>query len=269
MNITYFDINETSHLVDEYYHISYSDKILPFNTMMIPYGVSGFTFIYNNGQKTALDTKETVLKGLMLNGQFFKPYQFIVNEVGFSCGINFKPTALYKLSNLDISKFTNKNLPFNQIDENLSNKFEVVFKNHQNDFKKLFQEIDNLILKLPLIENKNTNAIDQVVHFIHLKEGLLSVAELLEIIPFGQKTLETQFKKMVGLTPSKYIRIHRFLNLMRQYENNKIDLKDLIFMYDYYDESHFIKDFKLFTNKSPKVFFNIDYSIIKNGLKNI
>ena len=123
------------------------------------------------------------------------------------------------------------------------------------------------MLELPLIENRNTTAIDKVIDIIHEKEGMLSVNELLGNIPFGQKTLETQFKKIVGLTPSKYIRLHRFLNLMRQFEKNTLSLKDLIYMYDYYDESHFNRDFKSFTSKTPKQFFKNEYVIVKEALK--
>ncbi len=267
MKLTYFDINKTSHLVEEFYHIRYPKEIIPFNTLMIPYGVTGLTYVYTKGQKTSLNTDEIELKNLILNGQFSKPYNFKVNLPGFSCGINFKPTALHKLTGLDISQFTNKHLNFELMKGDFSKKIKNLFEKHNNDFKTLFINIENLLLEQPLLHNKNTIAIDNTINYIKKKEGLLSVTDILEIVPFSQKTLESQFKKMVGLTPSKYIRILRFLNLMKQYENSTIDLKDLIYMYNYYDESHFIKDFKLFTSKSPSVFFKEDFSIIKEALK--
>ena len=99
------------------------------------------------------------------------------------------------------------------------------------------------------------------------EQGLLSVNDLLKKVPFSQKTLENNFKKMVGLTPSKYIRIQRFLNLMKKYENNTIDFKDLIYMYNFYDESHFAKDFKSFTSKLPKDYFTEDFFIMKEAFK--
>ena len=268
MKLTYFDIHKTSHLIEEFYHISYSKERLPFKTIMIPLGFTGFTYVYGKGQKTCINNNTTNLKGLILNSQFYNSYEFMVDEVGFACGFNFKPTALYKLTNLDISKFTNKNHFFKLIDTELSKKFEEICEKYNQNFKKLFEEVENLLLQLPLIENKNTLAIDKVVAIIHQKEGMLSVNELLNFIPFGQKTLETQFKKMVGLTPAKYIRLHRFLNLMRQYENNAVELKDLIYMYNYYDESHFSRDFKSFTSKSPNQFFKEEYVIVKEALKN-
>ncbi len=267
MKLTYFDINKTSHLIEEFYHISYSKKSIPFKTTMIPLGFIGFTYVYGDGQKTVSNKKTNVLKDLVLNGQFYKSYEFIVEKEGFSCGLNFNPTALHKLTNLDVSKFTNKNVKFNQVDPILSRRLEEICKKNNQNLKKLFQEVENLLLELPLIENRNTTAIDKVIDIIHEKEGMLSVNELLGNIPFGQKTLETQFKKIVGLTPSKYIRLHRFLNLMRQFEKNTLSLKDLIYMYDYYDESHFNRDFKSFTSKTPKQFFKNEYVIVKEALK--
>ncbi|APG64371.1 transcriptional regulator [Tenacibaculum todarodis] len=268
MNLTYYDIEKTGHLVDEFYHISYSENALPFNIVMMPFGFSGFTFIYNNGQKAKIGKKENELKKLVINGQFYKSYNFLVEEVGYSCGINFKPTALHKLTNLDISKFTNKHSTPELMNNDFSTKFQVIFNSHNNDFDSLFNNLESLLLSFPLIENKNTKAIDNVIELIHKEQGMLSVKDLLAVIPFGQKTLETQFKKIVGLTPSKYMRIYRFKKLMEKYEKNKIELKDLVYMYDYYDESHFAKDFKSFTSKSPKEYFKKDFTLIKEALKN-
>jgi hypothetical protein len=42
---------------------------------------------------------------------------------------------------------------------------------------------------------------------------------------------------------------------MIKYEKDQIDLKDLFYMYNYYNESQFDKDFKLFTSSSFKNYF--------------
>ena len=268
MKLTYFDFPKTSHLVEEFFVLSYSEKVVPLEAVIIPLGLAGMIYIYSNGQNVFFNNTKKNIKGLILNGQFYKSYNLEVLEPGFISGISFKPTTLHKLTNLDVSTLCNKHSSFDKINPELANKFENIFINHDNNFTKLFNNIENLITELPLIENKNTIAIDTVINFIHLKEGMLSVSELLDKVPFGQKTLETQFKKMVGLTPSKYIRIHRFKKLMKQYESYKIDLKDLIYMYDYYDESHFAKDFKDFTSKSFKEYFKSEFLLIKEILKN-
>ena len=59
----------------------------------------------------------------------------------------------------------------------------------------------------------------------------------------------------------------RFNKLMIKYQSNEIELKDLIYKYNYYDQSHFSKDFKLFMNQSPKFFFKQDFPLLKEYLK--
>ena len=54
---------------------------------------------------------------------------------------------------------------------------------------------------------------------------------------------------------------------MRKYASKSVKIKDLIFMYDYYDESHFSKEFKLFMKSSPKEYFKKDNPFLKEYLK--
>lgn len=46
---------------------------------------------------------------------------------------------------------------------------------------------------------------------------------------------------------------------MSKYEKDQIALKDLFYMYDYYDESQFSKGFKLFTSNYFKNYIKEDY----------
>lgn len=266
MNLTYYEIKNTTHLVEEFYSVKYSDKDVPFKNTIIPMAFSGIVFTYSGDQYTIFENKKNNLADLAIFGQFSKSYEIFSDSVGYCCGISFKPTALYKITNLDIFKLANSHIPFKLLRPELAKIFETIFLKHKDNSIKLFSEIEKLLNSLPLQENKDTLIIDNIIEEIHKKEGLLSVIELLKIVPFSQKTLETKFKKMVGLTPSKYIKIHRFLNLMKQFEHQKINLKDLIYMYDYYDESHFAKDFRSFTSKSIKEYFKEDFLIIKEAL---
>ena len=95
---------------------------------------------------------------------------------------------------------------------------------------------------------------------------VLNVLDIINEISTSQKTLEVQFKKIVGLTPGRYIRLFRFQQLMRKYYSGDIELKDLIYKYNYYDSSHFAKDFKLFMKQNLKSFLKKDYLLLKSYL---
>ena len=163
--------------------------------------------------------------------------------------------------------FTNKNSSFKILNEQLSTNLEKIFLTYIEDKNLLFSKLEELLLTLKLVKNKKIEIVDGTLEMIKEEQGLLSVNDLLKKVYFSQKTLENNFKKMVGLTHSKYIRIQRLLNLMKKYENNTIDFKDLIYMYNFYDESHFAKDFKSFTSKLPKDYFTEDFFIMKEAFK--
>ena len=267
MNLKYYNTEIASHLVDEFYSIEYSEKITPLKTTIIPMAYSSIAYIYSGNQQTLQNSNKQKLEGLTIFGQFIKSYTILVKNLGICCGISFKPTTLFKLTNIDLSKLVNKHISLDSIAPDISKKLSVIFINYEDNYENLFKQLAIFLNSLPIIENKDTLIIDEIIVEINKKEGLLSVNDLLDTIPFSQKTLETKFKKMVGITPGKYIQIKRFLNLMRKYEKDQIDLKDLIYMYDYYDESHFAKDFKLFTSNSFKNYFKEDYLIVKQALK--
>ena len=119
---------------------------------------------------------------------------------------------------------------------------------------------------LPKIDTKNVNYVDIAVDLIHQKKGRITVDEVLEFLTISQKNLEIQFKKVVGLTPLKYIKLYRFWHLMKAYENKKIDFNQALEYYNYYDLSHFNRDFKLFMKVKPSEYVKRDNTLIKKYL---
>ena len=69
--------------------------------------------------------------------------------------------------------------------------------------------------------------------------------------------MERKFVSAIGMGPkqlSKMIRLQATLKTMKQKKFKS--LTSLAYENGYYDQSHFIKDFKVFTGMSPKLFFS-------------
>lgn len=65
-------------------------------------------------------------------------------------------------------------------------------------------------------------------------------------------TLYRQFKQYVGLSPKEYLRVVRFRKALRALQQKKYpSLTDLALGLGYYDQSHFIRDFSLFSDYNP------------------
>lgn len=68
-----------------------------------------------------------------------------------------------------------------------------------------------------------------------------------------KKTLERYFLERVGLSPKRYARICRFNFVKAMFDKNpSLNWQEVAFSAGYYDQSHFIKEFKAFSGKTPR-----------------
>ncbi|MGR4069609.1 helix-turn-helix domain-containing protein [Billgrantia sp. C5P2] len=83
--------------------------------------------------------------------------------------------------------------------------------------------------------------------------GQGSIAALVGELPFGQRRLERLFQRHVGLSPKRYARLLRVAHsreLIKQ-GGAAASLTDTAFAAGYFDQSHFIHDFKAVTGVTP------------------
>ncbi len=98
--------------------------------------------------------------------------------------------------------------------------------------------------------------IKSTVETIFAANGQLSVNELSNPCPISRRHLERKFSSAVGLSPkklSKIIRLQATLKILinKEYAN----LTTLAYKGKYFDQAHFIKDFKELTGLTPKEFY--------------
>lgn len=93
-------------------------------------------------------------------------------------------------------------------------------------------------------------ALDLIYH----SKGLLRISELSNQLNISQSPLEKRFRKAVGASPKKFASIVRFKNIIPNGHSSP-SLTALGYDAGFYDQSHFIKEFKRFTGDSPEEFF--------------
>jgi AraC-like DNA-binding protein len=92
------------------------------------------------------------------------------------------------------------------------------------------------------------------ISMIYKSKGNIRIKELLGKLHISQSVLEKRFRQVVGASPKKFASIVRFKNTIQTYDPNK-SLTDLGYEAGFYDQAHFIKEFKHFTGDSPEIFF--------------
>ena len=92
----------------------------------------------------------------------------------------------------------------------------------------------------------------QACTLIEANHGSLPIGQLAQKLWLSKRVLEYEFQEQVGLPPKLYSRITRFNSVMTGIKNKKItDWQDLASKYNYFDQAHFINEFKRFSGSSP------------------
>jgi AraC-like DNA-binding protein len=108
-----------------------------------------------------------------------------------------------------------------------------------------------------LEEHKQADSnLDNAIKLIREQKGNLSIEEVCERTGYNTKQLERKFLLLVGTTPKTFSRVCRFLNIcnhLEEYQNTS--LAKLSYDCGYYDQAHFIKEFKAFSGFTPSEFF--------------
>jgi len=89
---------------------------------------------------------------------------------------------------------------------------------------------------------------------IYRSDGGVRISELARDLHSSQSPLEKRFRRYVGASPKKFAGIVRLRKMIAALERGRGHLDAMDYLDDYYDQAHFIKDFKRFTSLTPEEF---------------
>ncbi len=101
----------------------------------------------------------------------------------------------------------------------------------------------------------NSTEIIYSVKSICSEKGNVNIRHIAERACLSQRQFERNFKNLVGFTPKSFARLVRFKSLAGNYSKGKQTLTEIAYDFGYYDQSHFIQDFKQFSGYNPKTYF--------------
>jgi AraC-like DNA-binding protein len=137
-----------------------------------------------------------------------------------------------------------------------------VCQSHLNRTHEQLCEAHSDIQRIVIVENfllyllKHSDA-DQLVRnalrLIYVAKGNIRVKQLAEELNISQSPLEKRFRSIVGATPKKFASIVRFQSIANELSAAD-SLTNAAFEAGYYDQAHFIKDFKQYSGDTPQNF---------------
>lgn len=163
------------------------------------------------------------------------------SEIGFS---HFTSQPAHELFNLSISL------------DNIFDRNSII----EIEEKLAIASTDNHRIKIVeqfLISHLNDIQTDKLIleaiQLIYQSNGTIRIKELNKRLFISQSPFEKRFRKLVGTTPKKFASIVRFNKILNNLNENK-SLTEISYENNFFDQAHFIKEFKHFTGETPENF---------------
>ncbi len=103
--------------------------------------------------------------------------------------------------------------------------------------------------------SQKTSVIDHALFSILNSRGFIEINTLANDATLSAAQFRKRFKEEIGISPSQYCKIIRINTTLSIFENNfQNSLTELTYQLGYFDQAHFIKDFKSVIGTSPKHF---------------
>lgn len=169
--------------------------------------------------------------------------------------INFKPGGLFKLFHLTANLFNNRS---RDAVEFLGKQIKEISLNlGELPMARKIELMDSWLIKQLQKQKKTDRNIDEAIRLVERNRGNITVRELSLATFITKRTLERRFQEQVGLHPKTFSRLVRFNGVIRHVESNlNVKWRQLADAFGYYDQSHFIHEFKSLTGSLPQEYSN-------------
>ena len=168
-------------------------------------------------------------------------------------GIEFSPLGAYRIFQLRQSELKNNLFLLEDVIGKSARTIQEIIANTEVVEEKI-QLIQSYLIKL-LSKSEPDLILDYCIREIENSNGLVTVMALEQKTGYSSRWLYEKFMEKVGLSPKSLSSVIRFMQFYEQWAKNPgVDFfKNDMYNY-FYDQAHFIKEFKRFTGLSPLKF---------------
>jgi len=242
----------------ECYWMMYSNDSVPVVEKIIPDGFTEIIFNYRDVYKSKISGDWNLQSPNLLAGQL-KTFFYLQNTgTTGSVAIKLKPAALTQLFGMRMNQYVDQIVDLDSLPNLKLQPLKEKLLAHVNDGSGIEEHLVKGVLDeyfAVIIQNASENSIKDPLELIFSSHGLVTVAEMVAVAGVGERQLERLFKKYIGLSPKYYARIIRFNYIFKLIESKNGSWAEIVYQSGYYDQSHFIQNFKAFTGEDPSSYF--------------
>lgn len=241
------------------------------NRVIAPNGKAKFIYTYSNGLSTFEDGILTPYNeaAILFIGIWDKPVTLVskARQTG-TIGIELTPNGLHRFTPFSAAEIRNQIADFEAI-YGISGKELMQRLGNENRIEDRVALLQQYLVQIVRSTNRNNLLIDYSTELIRTSCGLITIKELERKTGYSKRYLDLLFKDHLGISPKTFGNITRFQHFYAAWANTDTHQFYLENLHElYYDQAHFIKEFKRYTGYSPKQYASSQNNFGKLFYKN-
>lgn len=178
-------------------------------------------------------------------------------KIGMAC-VRFSASGAYHFFGVPMQEISNGFTDLKFVWKDLAHEIEEKVIDCKTTIKRI--DIIQQCLLLQLSKNdKVDRVVDHCLDLIYASKGHLRIEDLSTATGMSNRQLVRKFNNGIGLSPKEFSRIIKFINSLHYLKRqDMLYLSDAAYDCGYYDQAHFIRDFKEYSGLTPTEFLKLD-----------
>lgn len=231
---------------------------------IVPDGCIEMTFNFGDNIKRFTSETDFILHpNAMVMGQRTKSFDILPTGKVETFAICFYPIGFANFVTMPLENLVDKETPISELFGQVKADILEQQMIQAADTRQRIDIIEAFFLKMLIEKNTISNIVKSTVDALLKTNGATHINVLLKDEISKRRQLERHFKKQIGISPkqlSKAIRLQTTLNLLLNKKEET--LTDIAYETEYFDQNHFIKDFKDLVGVTPKEFLNNENMVL-------
>jgi AraC-like DNA-binding protein len=180
-----------------------------------------------------------------------RKFSYLLKGKGQVLGIKFRPGAFYPFIKSPVSNFTDSSISF-QDAFGVDGKALEAATLSQDDEGKMIELAENFLREWLPERDETIVLINQIIDRIVADRAIAKVGDIVSRFNLSKRTLQRLFSQYVGVSPKWVIKRYRLHEAAEQLAGGEVeDWPKLALELGYFDQAHFINDFKTIVGQSP------------------
>lgn len=165
-------------------------------------------------------------------------------------GVRFSPTAAEPVLGCPLDEFTEREIPLADVESRAKHLPDLI--SAAESFEERIAVFERYLAAFGDDDGSVPSIVSYMVTEIDGANGEIRIQDLAEKTGYTARHIGSMFRKHVGISPKLYIRTVRFQRCVRLMRSRRgVDFADLAEFLGYYDQAHFINEFREFSLTTP------------------